>query len=98
MSKDVSFSLDTQGGEEILTSMVAPVIEQSAAAIAARARSMAGSISSAPPAITVSTSRRASRRGGSRAVATVRAEGNDDHQNYIGYKALAKAIDAGQQS
>ena len=96
MSKDVSFSLDTKGGEEILTSMVAPVIQQSANAIAARARSMAGSISSQPPAISVNTARQTSRRGGSRTVAIIRAEGNDDHQNYIGYQALAKARDAGQ--
>lgn len=97
MSKDVSFSLDVGGGEQILTNMVAPLIQQSAEAIAARARSMAGSLSSDPPSIEVTTSRRSAKLGGSRTVATVRASGSDAHENYIGYQALVKSIDAGRQ-
>lgn len=96
MSKDVSFSLDIGGGQQILTQMVAPVIKQSAEAIAARARSMAGSISSDPPEITVTTTTQASKRGGSRAVGLVTAKGKDAHQNYVGAVALAKAKDAGR--
>lgn len=77
--------------------MVAPVIKQSAEAIAARARSMAGSMSSNPPEITVTTSVGVNKGGrGRRAIATVTATGNDAHQNYIGHVALAKAKDAGR--
>lgn len=96
MSKDVSFYLDTKGGEEILTKMVAPTIKQSAEAIAARARSMAASISSDPPEISVTTTVQPSSLGGSRAVGLVKARGNDAHQNYVGHLALAKSKDAGR--
>jgi len=96
MSDDVSFHLDLAGGQEILTKMVEPVIKQSAEAIAQRARSMAGSLSSEPPEITVSTEIRPSKKGGARVVGVIRATGRDAHQNYIGYKALAKAKDAGR--
>ncbi len=95
MAKEVSFSLDLKGGQDILTSMVAPLIKQSGEAIAARARSMAGSMSSNPPDITVTTSVGTIKRG-TRAIATVRASGDDAHANYIGYQALAKAKDAGR--
>lgn len=96
MSKDVSFSLDVGGGQEILTKMVAPTIKASAEAIAARARSMAASISNNPPAITVTATVQPSKRGGARAVGLVRATGEDAHQTYIGATALAKAKDAGR--
>lgn len=96
MSKDVSFSLDLSGGQQILTSMVAPLIKSSAEAIASRARSMAGSISSDPPVITVTTTIQPSKRGGARAVGLVTATGEDSHQSYIGHVALAKAKDAGR--
>lgn len=96
MSKDVSFSLDIGGGQTILTEMVAPLIRTSTEAIAQRARSMASSISSDPPTIETTTSIRASSRGGARIVGIVRSVGSDDHQNYIGYTALAKAKDAGR--
>lgn len=93
---DVSFQLDIKGGEDILVNMVAPVIKQSADAIAERARAMAGSISSQPPAITVSAEVRPSSRGGSRITGVIRAQGKDAHQNYVGHVALAKAKDAGR--
>lgn len=96
MSNDVSFYLDVGGGQQILTEMVAPVIKQSAEAIADRARSMAGAISSEPPEITVTTEIRSAKRGGARVVGVIRANGRDAHQNYIGHKALAKAKDAGR--
>lgn len=96
MANDVSFSLDTGGGQEILTKMVAPVIKQSGEAIAARARSMAGSMSSDPPEISVTITTQPSARGGARTVALVRASGDDAHANYIGHQALAKAKDAGR--
>lgn len=93
---DVSFHLDTGGGQQILTEMIAPLIKQSAEAIAARATSMAGSLSSHPPTISVTTEIQPSKRGGARVVGLVRASGNDAHQNYIGAQALAKAKDAGR--
>lgn len=97
MSKDVSFSLDTAAASVILTDMVAPTIKKSAEAIAARAKSMASSMSSNPPEITVSTTVGVNKGGsGRRAIATVRASGNDAHQNYIGHQALAKSKDAGR--
>lgn len=96
MSKDVSFQLDTKGGQDVLTKMAAPVIKQAADAIAARARGMAGSMSSSPPNITVTTQFGTIRRG-TRAIATIRADGGGDaHKQYIGNVALAKARDAGR--
>lgn len=96
MANDVSFFLDIGGGSQILTKMVEPVIKQSAEAIAARAISMAGAISSEPPEISVTTEIRPAKRGGARVVGVIRARGRDAHQNYVGHKALAKAKDAGR--
>lgn len=95
MSKDVSFALDPKGGEEILQSMAMPVVKQKAGAIAARATSMAGSMSDNPPNISVSTKVGTIKRG-VRAIATIAAEGRDAHQNYIGHYVLARAKDAGR--
>ena len=95
MSKDVSFALDQAGGQDILQRMAAPVIKQSADAVAARARSMASSLSSKPPTILVTTSVGTIKRG-VRAIATISAEGTDARQNYIGFMALKKAHDAGR--
>ena len=95
MSRDVSFSLDVSAAENILTEMVAPLIKQSGDAIAARANSMASSMSSEPPTITVTHSVGTVKRG-RRAIATITAHGNNAHQNYIGHLALVKARDAGR--
>lgn len=95
MSKDVTFQLDPAGGQEILQRMVAPTIKKSADAIAARANSMASSLSSEPPNITVTESVGTIRRG-VRAIATVRAEGKNAHQNYVGHQAIVKSKDAGR--
>ena len=95
MSKDVSFFLDVLAGQEILTRMAMPVVKQKADAIAARATSMAGSMSKNPPSITVST-RIGTVKRGVRAIATVSAEGRNAHQNYIGHYVLARAKDAGR--
>lgn len=95
MSKDVAFSLDTKGGEDILQNMAAGIVKQSAEAIASRARSMASSISSDPPNITVEATVGTIKRG-VRAIATIKAEGKDSHSNYIGHVALTKAKDAGR--
>ncbi len=95
MVKEVSFQLDPAGGKEILESMAAPTIKQSADAIAGRARSMASSISSNPPTIEV-TSKVGTIRRGTRAISTIRATGNDADGNYIGHMALAKSQDAGR--
>lgn len=95
MSKDVSFALDPKGGEEILQRMMMPTVKQKADAIAARAQGMAGSMTSKPPTITVSTKVGTIKRG-VRAIATIAAEGDNSHQNYVGHIALAKAKDAGR--
>lgn len=96
MAKKVSFSLDTQAaGDLILQRMVMPTIRQRGNAVAARARSMANSISSNPPTISASTSVGTIKRG-SRVISTIKAEGTNPHENYIGHIALAKAKDAGR--
>jgi hypothetical protein len=95
MSKDVSFSLDARGGQDILTSMAAPVIRQSAEAIAARATSIASSMSNNPPNITIEAKVGIIKRG-MRAIATIKAQGSNAHENYIGRMALTKAKDAGR--
>lgn len=95
MTKDVSFQLDPKGGEDILQNMVAPLIEQSGKAILQRAQSMASSMSSNPPEITLSTSVGTIRRG-TRAIATITSKGKDAHQDYIGHQALFKSKDAGR--
>lgn len=95
MAKDVSFSLDPRGGADILQRMAAPIVKQSAEAIASRARSMASSMSSTPPTIATTVSVGTIKRG-LRAIATISAEGDDAHSKYIGHHALAKAKDAGR--
>jgi hypothetical protein len=95
MSKDVSFVLDPKGGEQIIQGMMMQTVKEHATAIAARAQSIAGSMSSNPPTITTST-RLGTIKRGVRAIATVSAEGDDAHENYIGHVALAKAKDAGR--
>lgn len=95
MAKDVSFQLDPKGGETILQSMMMPTVKQRADAIAARAQSIAGSMSSNPPTISV-TSKVGTIKRGQRAIATIQAEGDDAHENYIGHVALAKSRDAGR--
>lgn len=96
MAKDVSFQLDTAAGENVLTQMAMPVVKRSAEAIAARAQAMAGSMSSDPPDIRVTT-RFGTIRKGTRAIATIAVDGNGDaHKNYIGTMALMKARDAGR--
>jgi hypothetical protein len=95
MAKQVSFQLDTKGGEDILQIMSLPIIKQAGEAIAARARSMASSQSNNPPTITLTTSVGTIKRG-LRAIATISAEGDDPHSKFIGHQALAKARDAGR--
>lgn len=95
MAKDVSFSLDPKGGEDILQKMSAPLVKKSAEAIAARARGIAGSLSSNAPAITIET-RVGTIKRGVRAIATIKAEGDNPHENYVGHIALAKSKDAGR--
>lgn len=95
MSKDVTFQLDTDAAAVILTEMVAPLIKKSGEAIASRATAMAGSISSDPPPITVTTTVGTIKRG-RRAIATVTAHGKNPHQKYVGVMALKKSLDAGR--
>lgn len=95
MSRDVTFQLDTAAAAEIITKMAAPVVQQSANAIASRAQAMANGMSSHPPQISVTT-RVGTIKRGQRFIATISAEGKDAHENYIGAVALAKAKDAGR--
>ena len=95
MANDISFQLDTSAAEAILTDLAAPVVKQSADAIANRATSMAGSMTSQPIDITVDQEVGTIRRG-KRSIATVRAKGANAHVNYIGHQALTKAKDAGR--
>lgn len=95
MAKDISFVLDTAAAEELLTDMSLPTAKQAAEAVAARARGMASQMSSDPPEITVSTEIGVIKRG-QRAIATVKAEGIDAHQVYIGFMAISKSKDAGK--
>lgn len=75
--------------------MSASIVEQSADAIAQRAQSMAGSMSSQPINITVEKSVGTIRRG-KRYIAKVSAVGANPHASYIGHQALQKARDAGR--
>ena len=93
--KDVTFQLDQNAGAKILQNMAMPTVQKSAAAIAARANSMAASVTSEPPDFTVSSQVGTIRRG-RRAIATVRASTQDAHQGYIANMTLAKAKDAGR--
>lgn len=95
MSKNTSFSLDIKGGEDILQKMCLPIIKQSAEAIASRARSIASSKSSNTPTITIETKVGTIKRG-VRAISTIKAQGKNAHENYIGVIALSKAKDAGR--
>lgn len=95
MSRNVKFQLDTAAANVIITDMAAPIVEQAANAIASRAQSMAGSLSSHPPQISVTT-RVGTIKRGVRAIATITAEGSNDHENYVGHIALRKAKDAGR--
>jgi hypothetical protein len=79
----------------VLQTMAMPLVRQAAQAIAARAQSMASSMSSNPPNITAATTVGTIKRG-VRAIGTVTAEGDDDHALYIGVMALRKAKDAGR--
>lgn len=95
MAKNVTFSLDQKGGQDILTKLVATDIKQRANAIAARARTMASSMTSNPPSFSVET-RIGTIKRGTRTIATIRANGDDEHANYIGFIALIKSKDAGR--
>ena len=92
---DVTFQLDTAAAEELLTSMAMPLVKTAGEAVAARARGMASQMSSDPPQISVTTEVGTIKRG-RRAIATVKAEGKDAHQAYIGFMAISKSKDAGK--
>jgi hypothetical protein len=93
--KDITFKLDIEAaGQIILQEFSEPLVAQAGNAVAARAQSMATSVSSNPPSFEVSTRRGVIKRG-TRAIATVKANTNDAHQTYIAQQVLAKAKDAG---
>lgn len=92
---EMSFQLDISSAQSVLTDMAAATVNQSAQAIAARAESIAGSMATDPPAITVEEKVGTIVRG-KRAIATVIASGSNAHENYIGLLAIKKARDAGR--
>lgn len=94
-NKDVTFQLDTDAAAAIVGSMAMPLIQSSTNAVAARAQSMASSISTEPPAFVVKAEIGTIRRG-KRAVGTVSANFNNKRERYIAATALAKAKDAGR--
>lgn len=93
--KDVRFSLDIEAAAVVIGSMSMPLIRKSANAIGARAQSMAGSISSNPPEISISTEIGTIKRG-KRAIGTIKANFDNPRESYIAHTALRKAKDAGR--
>ena len=100
MSRDVSFSMNTGagGGQDIIREMAMPMVKKSAEAIASRASSISSSITSNPVSFKVNTYvGKPNRRGGTRAVAEIVADGVvTDHQRYAGFTAVQKSKDAGR--
>lgn len=96
MSRNVRFQLNLAGGAEILQNIAASAVNQSANAIAGRARSNAASLSSKPPKIDVYSSVGVIKRG-SRAIAVVKG-GGTQRDVYIATEAIRKAKDAGKLS
>lgn len=100
MSRDVRFSMNTGvgGGQDIIQQMAMPLVKKSAEAIAQRAGSISGSITSKPIEFKVNTYvGLPNRSGGKRAVAEVVADGIvTDHQRYSGLTAVQKSKDAGR--
>ena len=95
MAKDISFQLDINAASVILTDLAAPIVKQSADAIASRAQSMASSMTNEQVGIEVFTSIGSIKRG-KRAIATVKVSAVTPHGRYIGHQALTKAKDAGR--
>lgn len=95
MVKEVTFQLDVDAAAVIIGSMSLPLIRQSANAISGRAQSMAGSISSNPPAFSVKTAIGTIKRG-KRAIGTVQTNFDNPRESYIAHTALRKAKDAGR--
>lgn len=95
MSKDVAFSLDTKGGQDILTMMAMPEVKRRGQAILQRAQSMAQSMSKNPPQMAMTTEVGTIKKG-VRAIAKISAEGKNKHQTYIAHYVLSRAKDAGR--
>lgn len=95
MVKAVTFQLDLEQADIILTDMVASLVDASALAIQERAQSMVDGRSSNPPTIKVSSAVGTIRKG-KRYIATVSAEGSNAHELYVGHEVLVKSIDAGR--
>ncbi len=95
MVKEVSFQLDTAGASAIITDMMRPVIDKSTKAIASRANSVAGSISSDPPTFDTDVNVGTIKKG-RRVIGTVRANINNKRDSFVAHNALAKSKDAGR--
>ena len=92
---DVSFSLDTNNANKILTEMASGIVNQSAVAVAQRAQSMISSTTTQPLKVNVSTGVGTIRRG-VRAIGKVSINTANKHQAYIANMVLRKAKDAGR--
>jgi hypothetical protein len=75
--------------------MCANIVKQSAQAIKDRATGMASAQSTEAPGYSLFVSVGTIKRG-RRAIATVKANDGDAHQEYIAHQALIKAKDAGR--
>lgn len=98
MTRDVTFQLDIQSANEVLTSMAAPIVKQSADAIGMRVATMLGSMTSQSVSVTVTETVGVNMRGrGRRAIATVVAKSSNNevvHSKLL--EALVKSKDAGR--
>lgn len=95
-TQDITFQLDIQAANIILTDLAAPVVKKSADAIAARANGMLQSMTTQPITIDVTERVGVNTRGkGKRAIATVLAKGNRVRHDLL-LEALIKSKDAGR--
>jgi len=97
MKSKTTFQLDTAAaGQVILQNMVASVTARSGNAIASRAASIAGSISTSSEVEFKVNTKVGTIKRGKRAITKVSADFSNKRESYIAHTALAKAKDAGR--
>lgn len=98
MANDITFQLDIPSAESVLTEMAAPIVKSSADAVASRASTMFGSITTQPVSVEVTEIVGVNARGrGKRAIATVLASSANVMHDVL-LNALIKSKDAGRIS